>query len=119
MSDLSSVAVKPIITFDDFAKLDLRAGAVLEASAPDWSKKLIRYVVDFGEEIGKRVMFSGIRQWYTPEEIIGKQFTFVLNLAPKKMGEEESQGMMIMADDGEKPVLIPLNPSIRNGSIIR
>lgn len=100
--------MKPTITYDDFSKLDIRIGTIVEASIPEWSKKLLRFVVDFGEE-GKRVIFSGVKEWYTPEEFMGKQFPFILNLVPKKMGEEESQGMMLMADGPEKPVPFPVN----------
>src|SRR3989344_4884650 len=72
--------MKDPITFDDFMKLELRVGTIVEASSPDWSKKLLRFVVDFGEEIGKKIIFSGIKDWYTPEEFIGKQYPFLLNL---------------------------------------
>lgn len=110
---------KIIITYSDFDKLDLRAGTVIEASLPDWSTKLIRYIVDFGSDIGKKVIFSGIRKWYTPDDLIGKQYIFVINLAPKKMGDDESQGMMIMADTDERPFLQPLQVAVPNGSVVR
>ena len=110
---------KSSITYADFDKLDLRVGTVIEASAPEWSAKLIRYVVDFGETIGKRVLFSGIRKWYAPEDLIGKQYCFVVNLEPKKMGEEESQGMMMMADTEERPILTPLSQPVPNGTVVR
>lgn len=111
--------MKDTISYDDFSKLDLRVGEVVGASLPEWSEKLIRYEVDFGEEIGRRVLFSGIRAWYTPEEMIGKKYTFVVNLAPKKMGPEESQGMMIMADTKERPILIEVSEEIEVGSVVR
>lgn len=111
--------MKTEIAYDDFAKLDIRVGKVLAASAPEWSEKLLRYEVDLGEEIGKRVLFSGIRQWYGPEGLIGKNIPVVVNLAPKKMGNEESQGMCIMADTEEKPVLLFLPEDLEPGSVIR
>ena len=111
--------VKAIITYPDFEKLDLRVGTVIEASLPDWSTKLIRYSVDFGNDIGKRTLFSGIRKWYTPDDLIGKQYIFVINLEPKKMGDEESQGMMIMTATEERPVLQPLQIAVPNGSVVR
>jgi len=74
--------------------------------------------VDFGEEVGKRILFSGIKEWYSPESLVGKSFPFIVNLAPKKMGDEESQGMMIMADTEAKPVLIEVD-SVPSGSVIR
>lgn len=109
--------MKPTISYDDFDKIDIRIGTILAATNPDWSKKLLRFEVDFGEE-GKRIIFSGIKTWYTPEDFIGKQFPFLLNLAPKKMGEEESQGMMLMAD-GEKPIVFHLNETVQTGAIVR
>lgn len=112
-------SVKAAIQYPDFEKLDIRAGTIVEATAPEWSKKLLRFVVDFGEELGKRTIFSGIRQWYQPEEFIGKQFMFLVNLEPKKMGEEESQGMMLMADAEERPTVQPLQHAVANGTQVR
>lgn len=111
--------MKPTINYDDFDKLDIRAGKVVEASAPEWSEKLIRYVVDLGEEIGTRVLFSGIRKWYKPEDLLGKIMPIVINLAPKKMGKEESAGMTIMVDSAEGAILIFLPESVSLGSVIR
>lgn len=111
--------MKDLISYDDFAKLDLRVGEVIDASLPEWSEKLIRYEVNFGEEIGKRVMFSGIRAWYAPQDLIGKKFPFVVNMAPKKMGPEESNGMMFMVDTKEKPILIEISSEVENGSVVR
>ena len=111
--------MKPEITYDDFAKLDIRVGTIISASAPEWSKKLLRFEVSFGEELGKRIIFSGIREWYSPESLIGKQFAFIVNLAPKKMGDEMSQGMMMMADATERPTLEPLSAPVADGTMIR
>ena len=110
--------MKPVITYADFEKLDFRVGRIAAASAPDWSNKLLRFEVDFGQEIGKRIMFSGIRKWYEPSTLIGKSFVFLINMEPKKMGEEESAGMMIMAD-AEKPVLFTLMEEVDPGSVVR
>jgi len=111
--------MKDLINYEDFSKLDIRVGKVVGASAPDWSDKLLRYEVDLGKEIGVRVLFSGIRKWYSPEDLIGKNIPVVVNLAPKKMGEEESQGMCIMADTSEQPTLLFLPESLEAGSVIR
>ncbi|SRR5258706_9330111 len=111
--------MKDPITYDDFGKLDIRAGKIVEASAPEWSDKLIRYVVDFGEELGRRTLFSGIRKWYKPEDLVGKIVPVVVNMAPKKMGEEESVGMTIMVDQETGPVLIFLPETVVLGSMIR
>lgn len=95
--------MKPTITFDQFVQMDLRTGKVIEAFNPEWSPKLIQLKVDFGPEIGQRSILTGVRQWYTPEDLLGRTFVFIINLAERKMGEAVSQGMMLMAD-GEKPV---------------
>lgn len=109
--------MKPLIQFEDFAKLDLRVGEIKNCEAKEGSEKLLRLTVDFGEE-GTRNILSGIAQWYSPEDLIGKQFIFVFNLAPKTLMGEESEGM-ILAAEGEKP--LPLIPSERTipGSPIR
>ena len=111
--------MKDLINYTDFEKLDIRAGKIVAASAPEWSEKLIRYEIDFGEEIGKKVLFSGIRKWYKPEELVGKTIPVIVNMEPKKMGEEESQGMVIMADGEEGAKLLFLDESIVPGTVIR
>jgi tRNA-binding EMAP/Myf-like protein len=64
-------------------------------------------------------LFSGIRKWYKPEDLLGKMMPVIVNMAPKKMGDEESQGMAIMVDTEEKPVLIFLGDDIKPGTILR
>ncbi len=96
-----------MITIDDFSKVELRVGTVLEAEEIPGSDKLIKQIVDFGEE-GARQILSGIRKWYKPEQLIGKQFIYCFNLEPRVMMGMESQGMILCAD-GKKPV--PLKPS--------
>ena len=109
--------MKPTITIEDFAKLDLRVGTVISCEPKEGSVKLLRLHVDFGEE-GKRTILSGIAAWYKAEEMINKQFIFVFNLLPRKMMNEESQGM-ILAANGEKPILLIPQEAITNGSTIR
>lgn len=111
--------MKPQISYDDFEKLDIRIGTIVACENPDWSRKLLRFEVDFGSEIGTRIIFSGIKEWYTPDEFVGKQFPFLLNLPPKKMGDSESQGMMIMADGEEKPIVFALQGSVPPGTTVR
>ena len=88
---------KETIKFEDFAKLDIRIGKVVEATEVEGSDKLLRCVVDFGEELGRRVIFSGIKKWYKPEDLVGKLLPYVVNLEPRKMFGEESQGMLVAA----------------------
>lgn len=116
------------VDIKDFQKLDIRIGTVKEASVPEWSHWVMKLVVDLGDEFGERTVFSGIMKFYKPEELEGKQFPFVVNLRPKKIGPEGdmSQGMMIMAvpkDDlpaqaGEetKPILFNLPERVQNGT---
>ncbi len=104
-------------TIDDFAKLEFRVGKVLEAEAVEGSEKLIKQIVDFGE-LGKRQILSGIRKWFKPEQLVGKQFVYVFNLEPRMMMGLESQGMLLAADDGRPS---PLKPSkkVKNGSLVK
>ncbi|HSW90109.1 MAG TPA: methionine--tRNA ligase [Patescibacteria group bacterium] len=115
---VQSSLMKPSISYPDFEKLDIRVGTIVEATAPEWSLKLLRFVVDFGPEIGTKTIFSGIKKWYAPQDFVGKQFPFLINLEPKKMGEEESQGMMLMADGEEKPILFEVG-HVQNGTMVR
>lgn len=116
---VSRFFMKSVVSFAQFDALELRVGQILTASAPEWSKKLLRFEVDFGEQLGKRIVFSGIKQWYSPQDLVGKSYPFILNLEPKKMGEEESQGMMLMADGQDHPVLFALGEVVQPGTIIR
>jgi methionine--tRNA ligase beta chain len=97
-------------TIEDFQKLDIRVGLVLEVADIEGSDRLYRCVVDFGEEIGKRVIFSGIKKWYDKEALVGKLLPYVVNLEPKKMFGEESQGMLMAVlhkgENGEDAAVI-------------
>ncbi len=98
--------MKPLITYDDFSKMDFRIGRIIHCEKKEGSDKLLRLKVDFGEE-GTRNILSGIKQWYKPEDLVDKDFAFIINLEPRMIMGEESQGM-ILAADGKKP--IPLKP---------
>ncbi|OGG77856.1 hypothetical protein A3B35_02345 [Candidatus Kaiserbacteria bacterium RIFCSPLOWO2_01_FULL_54_24] len=88
----------PEISYDDFAKLDIRIGTVVAAELVPETDKLIKCTIDFGE-MGTRTIISGIAQWKTPEELVGKQLPYVVNLAPKVLRGIESQGMLLAASD--------------------
>jgi len=111
--------MKDTITLDDFIKLDVRIGEVIEAKNLADSKKLLELTVDFGEEVGTRTILAGMQKWYTPEDFIHKKFLFLVNLAPRKMAGSESQGMLMAADNDDKPILIEAPNDIPNGSMIR
>lgn len=94
--------VKPIqenIQFDDFTKLDIRVGTVLECSKVPKTDKLLQFLIDDG--IGKRTIISGIAAWYRPEDLVGKQVCFIANLAPRKLKGIESQGMILSAENAD------------------
>lgn len=106
------------IGFEDFLKLDIRVGKVEEAELVSGSKNLFKLIVDFGSETRQSV--AGLRQHYTPEELIGKKFVFILNLQGKKIMGIESQCMVLAAEDGEGHViLIAPEKDIAPGSKIR
>lgn len=88
---------KEEIVFDDFAKLDLRIGKIVQAEKVEKADKLLKLEVDLGFET--RTVVSGIAMHFKPEEIIGKQVVVVANLAPRKMRGIESKGMILMAED--------------------
>jgi methionyl-tRNA synthetase len=100
--------MKDQIVFEDFAKIDLRVGRVTNCEKKEGSEKLLRLSVDFGEE-GTKNILSGIAAWYEPQDLIDKLFIFVLNLEPRKMMGEFSEGMILAAEGTDKP--IPLIPS--------
>jgi len=89
------------INYTDFAKVEFRVGEIIEAINVEGSEKLIRMIVDFGEEIGKKVVFSGIRHWYSPTDLLNKKTIFVVNMVPKKIMGEESGAMIFGAGDEE------------------
>lgn len=111
--------IKETINYSDFEKLDIRAGRVTDAKSPEWSEKLLEFEVDFGPEIGKKSIFSGIKKYYSPDFFKGKLFAFIVNLAEKKMGTGVSQGMMLMVDDSEKPFPIEITDPVVEGSVVR
>ncbi len=100
--------LKPEIVYDDFGKLDIRVGTVLAAEKMPKSDKLLKLTIDSG--LDKRTILSGIAKHYTPEELVGKQVTFIANLAPRKMMGMESQGMVLMAEDKDGKLRL-LQPS--------
>ena len=106
--------LRDTITFDDFAKLDIRIGTIIEAEKMPKSDKLLKFLIDDGFE--KRVILSGIAKHYSPEEMLGKQVSFVANLAPRKMMGVDSNGMILMAEDRDGSLaLLQPNKNVWNG----
>lgn len=110
--------LKQDITYDDFDKLDLRVGKVLEAERVPKADKLLKLTVDLGFE--KRIILSGIAEYYQPEELLGKLVTVVANLAPRKIRGIESQGMLLMAgNDFGKLYSVGPEQDIEPGSVVK
>ena len=109
--------LKEDISFDDFSKLDIRLGTIIEAEKVPKTKKLLKLTIETG--IDKRTVVSGISEFYDPEKIIGKHVTILLNLIPRKIKGIESQGMILMAEntDGELSFVSP-EKEFENGSQI-
>lgn len=117
-----------MITIDDFAKVELRAGTVLEAEEVEGSDKLIKLTVDLGED-QPRTVLTGMKAWYSPEHFKGRQLVFLTNLEPRKMMGMESQGMVMAADPTslslrgtspeEGPVLLIPEKAVPAGTKIR
>src|SRR3989344_4862369 len=87
------------IQYEDFAKLDIRIGTVIAAELVPETDKLIKCTVDFGEELGQRTIVSGIAEWKKPEELIGRKFPYIVNLAPRMLRGAERQGMIMPASN--------------------
>lgn len=110
-TEAKAPAVAPDITFEDFTKLDIRVGTVLECTKVPKADKLLQFRLDDG--LGGRTILSGIAQHYTPEELVGKQVCFIANLPPRKLRGIESQGMILSAEDfatGQLRVISPSGP---------
>ena len=105
------------ISYDDFVKMDIRIGTITEAERVPKSDKLLKLRVDDG--MGGRQILSGIAKHFTPEELVGKQVTFLANLAPRKMMGMESQGMILMAEDRDGTLaLLPPGKPVWNGGTV-
>ena len=108
---------KNIIEFDDFTKVDIRVGTVIEAENVPKSDKLLKLKVDTG--LDKRTILSGISKYYSPEQILNKKVMVLINLKPRKMMGFESQGMLLLADDGDGNLsLMQPDSNISNGSVV-
>jgi len=109
---------QPMIQFDDFAKIDLRVGKILEAQKVEKADKLLKLQIDMGNEV--RTIVSGIALHFVPEEIVGKQVVVVANLAPRKMRGIESNGMILMAENAKgKLVFVSPEMAVEAGSKVR
>ncbi|MDQ5957464.1 MAG: methionyl-tRNA synthetase [Patescibacteria group bacterium] len=132
----NSIVENKYISIEDFAKVEIRLGTIVDIEEVEGSDKLYRLTVDFGEEkevesesgiLEKekhyRNVFSGIKKFTTPESLKGKQFPFVTNLQPRKMMGEYSQAMILAASGevGGEEVLSLMSPTqnLSNGTLLR
>jgi methionine--tRNA ligase beta chain len=102
------------ISFDDFRKLDIRIGKIVEAEKVEGADKLMKLQVDFGSE--KRQIVSGIAEFYSPDELKGRECPFVFNLEPKRFRGQESQGMIMAVDTGSDCMLLHPNKEVEPGA---
>ncbi|VEJ10173.1 methionine--tRNA ligase [Actinobacillus delphinicola] len=108
--------IEPEITIDDFAKIDMRVGKVLECEALPESKKLLKFILDVGNGETRQI-FSGIKAAYpNPEELVGRNVIFVANLAPRKMKFGISEGMILSAASGDNLFLLDVDQGAKAGS---
>ena len=110
--------VKPTITLDDFKKIDFRVAKVLAAEKVPKSEKLIKLQIEIGSE--KRQILAGIAQYYKPEDLVGKSIVVVANLQPAKLMGQESQGMLLAANDpAGKVTVVSVSEEVPSGSVVR
>ncbi len=106
------------ISYDDFAKLDIRVGTVTAVEKIENADKLLKCTVDFGE-FGERTIVSGIAEWKTPESLVGRQLPYIVNLAPRMLRGVESQGMLIAASDAEGVALLQPEREVPRGTKLK
>lgn len=113
---------KPTISYDDFAKLDLRVATVTACEPHPNADRLLKMQIDLGE-MGPRQILAGIRQFEQPEDLIGKQIVVVANLEPRNIRGEQSNGMLMAATVGEgnemtDVVILTPTRTVSNGSAV-
>lgn len=107
----------PKISFDDFAKVEMKIGKIVSAETLEKSEKLLKLAVDFAEATGPRQVISGIRsQFPNPEELVGRSFVFITNLEPRMIMGLESQAMIVAAKDENGMALMSPTIEIKSGT---
>ena len=118
LNEHKAAPIRENIEFDDFMKLDIRVGKVLECTKVPKADKLLQFRIDDG--LGGRTIVSGIAKYYNPEELVGKNVCFVANLAPRKLRGIESQGMILSAEDADgRLVVITPAEEVKPGSEVK
>jgi len=106
-----------MISIDDFAKLDIRVGKIIEVEDTETRKPMYKIKVDFGP-LGIKQAIAGIKPYYKKEELLNKKFIFVFNLEPKKIGNVLSECMILAASEGDEVVILQPERDIESGSKI-
>jgi len=118
LKEYKAAPIRPNIAFDDFTKLDIRVGKVLECTKVPKADKLLQFKIDDGLE--GRTILSGIAQHYKPEELVGKNVCFIANLAPRKIKGIESQGMILSAENADSSLaIIQPEKEVKPGSEVK
>jgi methionyl-tRNA synthetase len=118
IKNFKAADVAKTVAFDDFTKLDIRVGTVLECKKVPKADKLLQFKIDDG--LGGRTIVSGIAKFYNPDDLVGKQVCFIANLEPRKLKGIESQGMILSAEDaGGKIVLIQPREEVKPGVSVK
>ena len=104
------------IKIDDFKKCVIKVGTILECENIEGSEKLLRFMIDLGEERPRQII-SGIAKFYDPAALVGKQICVLANLKPAKIFKHSSEGMILSAEDGSLTLLSTLAP-VKNGAIV-
>jgi methionine--tRNA ligase beta chain len=110
------MVTKPEITYEDFAKLDLKVATIKEVEEIPEADKLYKLTLDDGEK--ERTIAAGIKQHYEKEDLVGKQIIIIANLAPRKLKGITSEGMLLAADENGKPTLLIPEEKVEEGSEI-
>ncbi|MFC1649441.1 methionine--tRNA ligase subunit beta [Patescibacteria group bacterium] len=108
---------KDSMDFEDFQKLDIRMAKITKVEEIEDADKLYKITLDVGE-LGKRTVAAGIKQWYSPEDLVGKLVPYLSNLEPKTLRGIESQGMILAADDNGAVLLHPTK-DVKPGAVVR
>ncbi len=105
------------ITFDEFKRMDLRVGQITKAERVEGTQKLVKLEVDIGTE--KRQIVAGVSEAYPPETLVGKRIIVVANLKPARIRGVESQGMLLAADVGDRPIIPFFGEDVPAGTKVR
>jgi len=106
-----------MISFEDFKKLDIRIGKIISAEKIEGADKLLKLVFDMGDE--ERQVVAGIAEQYEPETLVGREMPVLVNLEPRELRGVESQGMILAASDGGRPVILCPDEEVSPGSIVK